>query len=771
MATALRLRTTLVLFLTLTSLATFLVVGAAGIGWRAAQVADEDQSTLAREAGALAERTAIQLGAVERQLEVLAVALRMAPAGRHQALIDAALGAGSAYSVVYLISPAGTVEAIGSALTSVRQPAELVGTDLGANRLYRQARERARTVWSDKYLSALTGQITIGLALPVGERTLIAELPLSQVLQALQIAVGSLDVAVWVVDGGGEVLADSGGARSATSANLATLPVVRAALDRTPLPPTFAYDGRQWQAAAARSPVLDWTFVSRLPVGIDNPRIRGALLVSLLAMAASLVVGAGLAPLWAAWMARPLNQIVQRARDVAAGRPPEHWPRGRVQEINTLAADLELMAGALGEREQKFQALFESSPVGVALCDPQADMALVDLNPRMADLFGTTRAAAIGRNDLALGLWPQAQARAAWWQAVAGGTASVEATLRRHDGQAFECRMLARAVQVGPDQRVVWVCEDVSEARMLARELAALNTELESRVARRTQDLAEANQALSTTVAELRSTQQELVRSEKLAALGSLVAGVAHELNTPIGNALMAVTTLQEQAAELQARLAGPSGSTPLHDERFDAFLRSAGRGTDISHRNLAKAAELVSSFKQVAVDQTTSHRRRFLLDEVVNEVLLTLSPMLKREPVTVHCEIAADLAMDSYPGALGQTLANLIRNALVHAFAPDQPGQIWIEAEPLGDAQLVLSVRDDGQGIEATLRERVFDPFVTSKMGRGGTGLGLHIAHNAVVNVLGGRIELDSAERPGTRFIVTLPRIAPGAAVRDATA
>jgi len=329
--------------------------------------------------------------------------------------------------------------------------------------------------------------------------------------------------------------------------------------------------------------------------------------------------------------------------------------------------------------------------------------------------------------------------------------------LQRADGQRFECRLLARTLRVGGQPRVIWVCEDVSEARALARDLGRLNAELEQRVQRRTEDLAQANRAMAVTVDELRATQKELVRSEKLAALGALVARVAHELNTPIGNALLAITTLQERAQAIGRAPAGTHGEAAGAD-----FLRQVLRGTDIGQRNLAKAAELVTSFKQVAVDQTSAQRDRFLLDEAIADLVLTLSPMVERTPVQLHTALEPGLQMDSYRGALGLTLSNLVRNALMHAFEPGQPGQIWIDAHA-GDAEhVVIEVRDDGAGIAQALHSQVFDPFFTTKRGRGGTGLGLHIAHNAVENVLGGRLVLDSAPGRGARFVLTLPRVAP---------
>jgi C4-dicarboxylate-specific signal transduction histidine kinase len=304
-----------------------------------------------------------------------------------------------------------------------------------------------------------------------------------------------------------------------------------------------------------------------------------------------------------------------------------------------------------------------------------------------------------------------------------------------------------------------------SEERLLQtlQTLQRLNVELESRVERRTGDLARANSELLAAMENLKLAQGELVRNEKLAALGNLVGGIAHELNTPIGNSVMAVTTLHDQVRDFRREVAGG-----LRRSRLDAFVERVERGSEIAVRNLQRANELIASFKQVAVDQTSVQRRPFILSEVVDEILLTLQPTLRRTPYKVRSEIAAGLAMDSYPGPLGQVLTNLLTNALVHGFEGRSKGLIEITGGPGDDGEVCLTIVDDGAGIPPELLDRVFDPFVTSKLGRGGTGLGLHIVWNTVTVVLGGSISVDSAPGQGTRFRIILPVIAPSQPAAD---
>ena len=296
-------------------------------------------------------------------------------------------------------------------------------------------------------------------------------------------------------------------------------------------------------------------------------------------------------------------------------------------------------------------------------------------------------------------------------------------------------------------------------------DLVQLNQGLEQRVAERTQDLAHANAALQTSMRELQNTRDDLVRQERLASLGGLVAGVAHELNTPLGNSLLAISTLQGDVRQFRDSLA-----QGLRKSALDALLEGADQATDIAGRNLQRAADLVTSFKQVAVDQTSGHRRSFDLRAVVGELLLALKPTLARTPYRLTLEVPAGITLDSYPGSLGQIITNLVNNAVLHGFDGRDHGNITLRAERLaGDAdQVLLSVHDDGRGIPAALRSRVFDPFVTTRMGRGGTGLGLNIAHSIAANVLGGALSVTSEEGVGTTFWLQMPCRAPQAVAQD---
>ena len=271
------------------------------------------------------------------------------------------------------------------------------------------------------------------------------------------------------------------------------------------------------------------------------------------------------------------------------------------------------------------------------------------------------------------------------------------------------------------------------------------------------QELRQSNAELIEANRKLVETRKQLIQSEKLAALGALVAGIAHELNTPIGNSLMLASLLKDDTVKLTASLVSGLGRSQL-----TAFLEKTGEAAEILMRSLQHAADLVSSFKQVAVDRTSVQRRKFGLREVFDEILLTLEPGMRRTPHKVVCTIPPGINMDSYPGPLGQVVSNLINNAVLHAFEGRRNGRIDIGAELLSPDQVRIAVRDDGIGIKEINLARVFDPFFTTKLGQGGSGLGLSIVHSLVSDILGGRIEVSSKDGQGACFTLTLPLVAP---------
>ena len=281
-------------------------------------------------------------------------------------------------------------------------------------------------------------------------------------------------------------------------------------------------------------------------------------------------------------------------------------------------------------------------------------------------------------------------------------------------------------------------------------ELAQHRDQLEVLVTARTAEL-------TTALATLSMTQAELVRRDKLAALGSLVAGVAHELNTPLGNSLVVATTMAEHARALEGSVAHG-----LRRSNLERYLAQAHEASDILIRNLHRAAGLVASFKQLAVDQASSQRRDFSLSELLAELVLPLRIAIRARPLRVELAIDPELRLDSYPGPLAQVLGSLFDNCLLHAFDGESSGTIRIAAHQRAPGLLELIIADSGTGMSAANAAKVYDPFFTTKLGSGGSGLGLHVAHNIVTGVLGGSISLTTTPGQGSTFTLLLPAVAP---------
>lgn len=256
---------------------------------------------------------------------------------------------------------------------------------------------------------------------------------------------------------------------------------------------------------------------------------------------------------------------------------------------------------------------------------------------------------------------------------------------------------------------------------------------------------------------ERKQAERQLIQSEKMAALGSLVAGVAHEINTPLGVAITASSFLTDQTSQFQAKLKTASVSKSELEGLLED-LRQAGASIQA---NLERAADLVASFKQVSADQTSEQRREFALGEYLRETLLSLQFQWKKREIEVELESGPDPVLDSYPGALVQVITNLVSNSLLHGFPAGQKGRISLGLEDRGTAVL-LWYADDGAGIPYHHQKQIFDPFFTTKRGHGGTGLGLHIVFNIVTNILGGTITFASTPGTGTRFEMILPKKAP---------
>ena len=291
----------------------------------------------------------------------------------------------------------------------------------------------------------------------------------------------------------------------------------------------------------------------------------------------------------------------------------------------------------------------------------------------------------------------------------------------------------------GKPEYLMIIAEDITQQKLTKQALVEHALELEK------------------TRLALKKNAEKLAEAEKLAALGTLVAGVSHELNTPIGNALLAVTTYADHTRRITEKAGAGMTRSAL-----ETYLADARTGMDILVRNLRRSAELIHSFKQIAVDQTTSQARSFRLATVVEEMLLAFSYTAKNTPFRVAHDIPADLVLNSYPGPLEQVLMNLINNALIHGFEGRASGTITISARAAQPGWVELVVSDDGIGIAPEHIKRIFDPFFSTKFGKGSSGLGLSICNTIVTRLLGGQIDASSTPGQGAQVCLLIPLRAP---------
>ncbi|MBU2894178.1 sensor histidine kinase [Colwellia sp. D2M02] len=279
------------------------------------------------------------------------------------------------------------------------------------------------------------------------------------------------------------------------------------------------------------------------------------------------------------------------------------------------------------------------------------------------------------------------------------------------------------------------------------------NNELKSRVESRTSALKDSNQELLSTLEKLHQYQGQLVESEKMASLGDMVAGIAHEINTPIGLGVTASSLLADNLNNIKERF----DNKTLKSSELKRFLNDGEENIAIIFRNLERAANLISSFKKVAVDQSSAESRTFDVHGLIDEVLLTLSAKIKSAQVTVIIDCPENLTITSKPGPLNQILINLILNSIHHAFDGITAREVSIKIQSLSD-QLNIHYHDNGVGIDESIKNKIFDPFTTTKRGSGGSGLGMHLVYNLVTQALIGHISMHSEPQQGVDFDITFP-------------
>ena len=332
--------------------------------------------------------------------------------------------------------------------------------------------------------------------------------------------------------------------------------------------------------------------------------------------------------------------------------------------------------------------------------------------------------------------------------------------LVRKDGTRLNVSLALSAVR---DEQArltgfLFLARDVTEQLGAQADLLKLNQQLDQRVRERTQALQASTEQLQSALQHLQQAQARLVQSEKLASLGSIVAAVAHELNTPIGICVTVGSTLQEKTDRFDQQ----SAAGTLRKSQLDAYVEAQREGMQLLMRGLSKARDLVSNFKRVAVDQGGMQKRtRFSLSRVMADLEGLTRVTLKNMPYRLEIEVPPDLVMEGFPGAIEQVFTNLVNNSVAHGFSTRGEGLMCFCATSDG-RQVTMRFTDDGRGMAPDVQRRIFDPFFTTALGQGGSGLGMAISYNLVTGPLGGSMEVASQPGRGTQFTIILPLVAP---------
>ena len=638
-----RLHSYLGTLLTLASVLSFALVASAFLLTRIPQLEEEIRTRAEGNARDLAARIELQLGSLQEQLAMLGLALQTQ--GEQTPLLERAVDRGQTFRALYLVSPRGKVEAAGLAPDYHHLQAEVVGSDLSAVSLFRNVQKQGRAVWSGKYLSALTGAVTIGLGRPLPDgRILIGEVPLAYLLDIVKFNLGTESRSIWVIDQRGDLLADTESEQT-RGLNFYSSPLLQAILNERPLPRQFSFDGRAYYVGGARSHTLGWAFVARLPAGLDNPEIRMTVLIVCGGFLVSLLIGTLTAVYGATRLLRPLQRIVRQTHAVAQGESAGDWPRGQITEFNHLSADIGRMAATLSEREKKFLAIFNASPIPLLFSNLEDDARIADVNNAWVEQFGHQRAEVIGRTGLEIGIWGSPEMRSEVLAAVIDGHTSVETPLCRKDGATLLCKVAARLFEINGRHYLVWVLEDISEIRRIEQELRQLNSGLEARVAERTADLSQAKEA-----AEAASR-----------AKSAFLANISHEIRTPL-NAIGGM-----------AHLIRRGGLPPEQEARLDK-LEAAGR-------HLLEIINMVLDLSKIEAGKLQLEAQAFRLEVVFANVCSMLNEKALEKGLHLHYSLPPQL-----PPLLGdatrlqQALLNFTGNAV--KFTED--GEVALNADVL---------------------------------------------------------------------------------------
>ncbi len=417
-------------------------------------------------------------------------------------------------------------------------------------------------------------------------------------------------------------------------------------------------------------------------------------------------------------------------------------------ELEQLNRDLDKMVARSFESEQNLQLLWDSIQTGVLIIDEKNHI-IVDVNKTAAKLFGADHEDIIGRKCHSY-ICPALEGKCPI--SDRGETVNnSEKTLVRSNGSEIPILKTVVPIKINDRDHLLECFMDITDQKHTELTIRSMNEDLQ----KKTEALTESNKTLEESLRILRDTQSRLVQSEKMAALGEIVAGVAHEINTPVGVCITAASHMETKTDDL----ASLYNDQKLTREALESIISDSQECSRIIVSNLKRAAQLIRSFKQVAVDQTSEEFRNIYLKKYLDKILLNLHPQLKKTKHTVTVTCPEDLYIFTNPGLISQIVTNLVTNSLKHAFSKIDAGKIEIEVTQTGEI-LKFLYRDNGSGMSRQDSSRIFDPFFTTARGRGGSGLGMHLVYTIISQKLGGTIDCTTKPGKGIQFDIQIPLI-----------
>jgi PAS domain S-box-containing protein len=419
------------------------------------------------------------------------------------------------------------------------------------------------------------------------------------------------------------------------------------------------------------------------------------------------------------------------------------------KKSNSGATAVKSSSVVLFPQQPALQLIYDTAPIGLACLSP--DCRYLQINQRLTEICGISVEDHLGRSvrDCVPALAEAVEGIVRSIMDTGDPVIGIEVSGQRADQIEERFWITYWHPLRSPSGQIVAVnvaAEEITERKRAEAALQASEQEIRS-----------ARDAAEAALRNLQETQASLIEAEKLAALGRLVAGVAHEINNPVGTSLTVASALERKTKLFAAEVARGN----LKRSSLQEFIEVSREASSQLIANLDHAAELIQSFKQVATDRNYSNQRIFDLGDLTEQIFLSLRPELGKRNLTLTVECQPNLAMNSYPGQYGQVLTNLFLNAVAHAFPDGKEGTIEVKVQPSGSDHVEILFLDDGRGMSLDIRRKAFDPFFTTRRDRG-TGLGLHIVYSIVTDCLGGRLTLDSAPGEGTRIVMVLPRVAP---------